>query len=174
MKHRSSKYMTKSTFAALTMTLTLSSLSLITGCDSVDNPDQTNEQFQSLSYDDFVTSEVFAVFDRPIGPNGESCSDAACHHAVTGQGGSFRVWPGITDGESLEMRQNFLSAAAFVNIDKPEASALLLEPLTATDGPFPNVGEHGGGDIFDSTDDSDYRTIYNWASNPVVNTEGDS
>lgn len=151
------------------LVLLLISLGFLVGCDSVENPTETNTEFQSLSYDDFVANEVYAIFDKSKGDTGETCADAGCHHAVTGNGGSFRIWPGITDGDSLEMRQNYLSAAAFIRLDQPEASPLLLEPLA---GSYPSVGEHLGGAQFADTADADYLAIYLWASNPVANTEG--
>lgn len=156
-------------YLRLPLCLLLIAFVFLMGCDKVENPTETNTEFQSLSYDDFVANEVYAVFDKAKGDNGATCADAGCHHAITGTGGSFRIWPGITDPDSLEMRQNYLSAAAFIRLELPEGSPLLLEPLA---GSFPSVGEHAGGVQFEDTADADYLTIYLWASNPVANTQG--
>lgn len=164
-----SKKARRANLLSLPLCSLLLTLQFLTGCDSVENPTETNTEFQSLSYDDFVANEVYAVFDKTKGDDGATCADAGCHHAITGTGGSFRIWPGITDPDSLEMRQNYLSAAAFIRLDLPEGSPLLLEPLA---GSFPSVGEHAGGVQFEDTADADYLTIYLWASNPVANTQG--
>ena len=51
-------------------------------------------------------------------------------------------------------------------MNQPEASLLLLEPLT---GSYAPVGSHGGGDIFISTGDENYLLLYQWIANPIAN-----
>jgi len=142
--------------------LYLAILFCITACGAESqNPVETNTQLSSASFDSFINEQVNSSFDT-VGNQAEglSCASASCHHPISGNGGSFRVWPNVTDPDSVEMQQNYLSAAAFIRLDKPEASALILEPFA---GSFPSVGDHGGGDIYFDVSDEDYLKLYSWA-----------
>ena len=127
---------------------------------SLDNSQGVDIRLRALSFDGFIDNNVHLVFDAQLGENGLSCANASCHHPETGEGGRFRVWPGPLELNSEEMLQNYTSAAAFIDLDDPSVSALLLEPFT---GAFDSVGEHGGGDLFIDTDDPNYLNILNWA-----------
>jgi hypothetical protein len=78
-------------------------------------------------------------------------------------GGAFKVYPNAAPN-SMEMQANYLAAKGFANLDSPVDSKLLLEPLA---GAQSIVGSHAGGDIFASTLDVNYMTIFMWISNRI-------
>lgn len=138
---------------------------LLSGCDSPENDPQPAGQTnsgESLSLSVYA-SEVNTVFDQPIGPQNQACSDAGCHNINDGKS-RFRLVPGVTDPDSTQMLQNFIAASAMAEVERPETSPLLLKPLQ---GDFPSVGPHEGGDSFDSVNDANYLTIYRWINEPV-------
>jgi hypothetical protein len=108
----------------------------------------------------FQTS-VNPIFDRNL--SGTTCSASGCHAIGAASGGAFNLYPNALPN-SPEMQANFLAAKAFSNLANPVQSRLLLEPLAGAQN---TVGSHGGGDIFASTSDSNYQTIYGWIANQV-------
>ena len=138
----------------------------LTGCDKVENePFQPAQTLKFGGIDGFANS-VNPLFDQSI--NDQSCASSGCHNmddlANESKGGRFKINANVTAINSIEMTQNYLNALSFTNINQPEASALLLEPLA---GSYASVGSHGGGDVFISTDDINYQQIYRWIANPV-------
>lgn len=106
------------------------------------------------------TQCVNPVFDAVInGRTGQTtCASSGCHDVGAGSGGAFKIFPGAEPG-SVEMMGNFFSAKAFANLDNPDQSKLLLEPLQ---GVFSITGTHTGGDIFPGIDDDCYQAIRAW------------
>jgi hypothetical protein len=107
-----------------------------------------------------------AVINGRTGPT--TCSASGCHDVGAGSGGAFKIFPGAEPG-SVEMLANFFAAKAFSNLDNPDQSKLLLEPLQ---GVFSITGTHTGGDIFPSELDPCYIAIRNWIALRVDDEQG--
>lgn len=104
----------------------------------------------------------------------KSCSMLACH----GDAARFfhfyarnRLRLGGTERDRNsflrddERRFNFLAASAMVDTDRPGESLLLQKPLDVRAGGWFHEGAelYGGGDVFASTDDAEYRVLRMWA-----------
>lgn len=102
-------------------------------------------------------ASVNPIFDRDLG--GKTCSASGCHSVSGSAGGAFKIYPNAQPGDQI--RANYYAARAFSNLSDPSQSKLLLEPLA---GAQSIVGSHTGGDIFASSADPNYQTIYTWIS----------
>jgi hypothetical protein len=101
-----------------------------------------------------------------------SCSASGCHDNTNGTGGAFRVIGqaqpldlGSLAGDpqsarASDMYKNFYSAQGEVVFTAPLDSRLLAKPLLR--GVL-----HGGGLIFDSTDDENVKRIEYWITHPM-------
>lgn len=91
---------------------------------------------------------------RQDAPDGSTISE--------GVGGRFKVNPAPISvaGDDIQMIKNYISAK---NMSTAGSSSLLLtKPLAGT-------VEHGGGDLFPDTGDSNYARILRWISNAKDN-----
>ncbi|MFQ6023614.1 MAG: hypothetical protein ACE5NW_12925 [Acidiferrobacterales bacterium] len=132
---------------------------MMTGCDDVEVSSQNTGDTLCFAY---FSQCVNPIFDKVItGPL--SCSGnggAACHNVAGGIGGTFKIHA-FAQTNTTQMEGNFFSAKAFANLGNPAQSLLLRKPLA-------NSGvNHGGGNIFPNTSDTDYVTILSWISLPV-------
>ncbi len=64
-----------------------------------------------------------------------------------------------------EIEHNYLAASAMIDPSDPERSPLLLKPLEPAAGGWFHVGatRFGGANVFESTDDRQYRVLRDWA-----------
>ena len=121
----------------------------------------------TLCLADFETC-IDPVFNATInGRNGATtCSASGCHDINAGSGGGFKVFPNASD--PLKILSNFNAAKAFIFLNSPADSKLLLEPLN---GISAISGTHAGGDIFPNTSDPCYQSILSWIANRVENSD---
>lgn len=138
--------------------------------DSVDN-EPVAATGGTLCVADFEQC-VNPIFDAVItGSTGQTtCAGSGCHEVGTGSGGAFKVFANAQPG-SPEILSNFFAAKGFANLDDPDKSKVLLEPLQ---GEFSISGTHTGGDIFPDTADACYQTVFQWASTRVSETDSSS
>lgn len=143
----------------------------LNGCDDDVSVEPVAASGSTLCVADFEQC-VNPIFDALInGRTGQStCAASGCHDVDTGSGGAFKVFPDAEPG-SPEIMSNFFAAKGFVNLDDPDQSKLLLEPLQ---GVFSISGTHTGGDIFPDTADACYGAIHEWASVRVDDAAGAS
>jgi hypothetical protein len=112
---------------------------------------------QSLSFDVYKAKvEPIFLKKRP--------SHARCVVCHSGGGNAFRLQPlaqGATAWTEEESRKNFESVSKLINSSNLLASPLLKHPLAPEGG-----GDefHSGGRQFKAKTDSDWKTIYDWAS----------
>lgn len=144
----------------------LAGFTALTGCENIENEPYQPEQTLSFDGPDGFTEAINPMFNALI--EGKTCSSSSCHDINSGNGGRFKIHPNIDNPEDVKMTQNYLTTLSFINIEQPQASTLLLEPLS---GSFASVGFHGGGDIFIDVDDDNYLRIYRWIANPVSSEE---
>jgi hypothetical protein len=97
-------------------------------------------------------SEVLPVLER------QGCSSINCH------GSGTHPFP-LSRGEDPEL--DYYRAANEVSIEHPEASLLLLKPLSEAIGGVP----HNAPTIFSSREDPDYQILARWAGVPVDSTD---
>lgn len=66
--------------------------------------------------------------------------------------------------EDREIDWNYESARAFVDLDAPDRSLLLMKPLDQSAGGYYHGGatEYSKGDVFLSTDEADYQILARW------------
>ncbi|MEM9101031.1 MAG: hypothetical protein AAGB12_01805 [Pseudomonadota bacterium] len=128
------------------------------GCSDVD-VESVNEELV-LDFETYK-QQVNPIFNQVI--NNATCAASGCHRVNDGTGGSFRIIPGNNVSEA-DLMINYLSTSAFVILDDPENSPLLLEPLP---GSSASVGGHAGGDFFEVGDEN-YTAILTWIQNPVA------
>ena len=132
---------------------------------------------QKLSFAYFQRC-VFPIFlaELPIHQGNVSsintCAGSGCHDNTNGAGGSFRVVSNaavidVTDAANTpdvirasDMYKNFYSAQAATVLGAPTESRLLNKPLVQ--GVL-----HGGGIVFESSDDPNAKLIAFWISRPV-------
>lgn len=135
---------------------------LVCGCgsDIPSSPMQAGLTLDCLVFQN-PTTGVNRIFDLDLG--GRTCSASGCHSVQGGSGGAFKIYPNAAPG-TLQMEANYLAAKGFANILSAADSKLLLEPLV---GAQSIVGSHTGGDIFLSTADPNYSTIFTWIDNPI-------
>jgi hypothetical protein len=115
---------------------------------------------------------VNPIFDAVImGKTGQTtCSGSGCHEVGAGSGGAFKIFANAQPG-SPEILSNFFAAKGFANLDEPDKSKILLEPLQ---GESSISGTHTGGDIFPTTGDACYQAVFQWASTRVSDTDSES
>jgi hypothetical protein len=142
---------------------------------AVDNPPGVSGQKLSYAYFQRCVFPIFLA-ELPIHQGNVSsintCAASGCHDNINGTGGAFRVIgtaavvdftdPANTPDvvRATDMYKNFYSAQAATVLGSPTESRLLLKPLVQ------NV-LHGGGIVFDSTDDPNAKVIAFWISRPV-------
>jgi len=97
---------------------------------------------------DYFTSDVYPKYIRPTdGTNG--CTKAGgCHNEAGGNALNFRTSP-------QDDAFNFRQAQVFLNCGTPEMSQLLTKPLAGVD-------THGGGNIYNSTNDAEVQVFLGW------------
>ncbi len=151
--------------------LILTALLVLTGCDDSVSNEPVAASGSTLCVADYEAC-VNPVFDAIVlGETGQTtCAGSGCHDVNSGSGGAFKVFPGAEPG-STEMLANFFAAKGFANLDNPDNSKLLLEPLQ---GESSVAGTHTGGDIFPDTADACYQTIVQWISTRVDDEAGAS
>lgn len=132
---------------------------VLSGC-GVEVNQQSASTGQTLDCALFQTT-VNPIFDAVIG--GRTCSASGCHTVLGSSGGAFKIYPNAALN-SANMQANYLAAKGFANLGSPADSKLLLEPLA---GAQSIVGSHAGGDIFPSTLDANYLTIFTWVANRI-------
>ncbi len=138
--------------------LLLPVLAVLVACKEVVQSPLT-ESGQALCLSDYATC-IDPILQGNI--QGATCAASSCH-ATGGNGGGFKLNVGAAPG-SPEMLANYYSAKGFANLNDPDQSKLLLEPLQ---GSFGITGSHGGGTIFRSTTDPCFQTIRSWIANRV-------
>jgi hypothetical protein len=103
----------------------------------------------------------------------KSCSAFVCHgdtarfYRVFGRNRLRYALPSDERNVALsaeELAFNHQSAAAYVNLEDPESSLLLLKPLDQEAGGYYHGGatEYGAGDVWMSKDEDDYKTVLAW------------
>ncbi len=132
---------------------------LLGGCGS-DIPTSADTTGLTLDCPQFQTS-VNPIFDANIG--GRTCSASGCHSVNGSAGGAFKIYPNALPN-TVSMQANYLAAKGFANLSSTVDSKLLLEPLA---GAQSIVGSHTGGDIFVSTMDANYQTIFSWIDTKI-------
>ncbi len=131
---------------------------------SVEERDETG---QALCFADYQAC-VDPIFNGHI--SGVSCSTSSCHDQGAGSGGGFKIFPNLSEGDP-EMLANYFAARSFANLNEPDQSKLLLEPLQ---GSFGITGSHGGGNIFPDRNDLCYQVIRDWISHRVDDSNSES
>ena len=149
----------------------LAYLGLMMGCDSVDVDDAANSS-QTLCLADYQQC-IDPIFNADLSTSQgfATCSASGCHDQGAGSGGGFKIFPELDPADAdYDQRSlaNFTSAKAFANLNNPNNSKLLLEPLT---GASQISGVHTGGDVFPDTTDVCYQTIHAWISRAVDDPE---
>jgi len=143
---------------------------------TVDNPRDVLGSKLSYVYFQKCVNPIFLAQLR-INQGGviytNTCAAAGCHDTGTGTGGSFRVVGGAQPVDLsnpantpdvvrlTDMYKNYVSAQGSVVIGSAPQSRLLTKPLLS--GVL-----HGGGLIFDSTQDPNARVISYWINHPVA------
>ncbi len=143
--------------------LVLAFLLFVTGCKEVEVTEASSDN-RTLCYADFeqcISPILDAQLSGRAGP--ATCASSGCHDQAAGSGGAFKIFSQPAPS-SAEMLANYFAARAFANLDDPDQSKLLLEPLQ---GVSSITGTHTGGDIFPSTGDACYVAIHDWISNQV-------
>jgi hypothetical protein len=81
-----------------------------------------------------------------------------------------RLTPGATFWTEEQSQVNFWVAAHLVTPGKPQASLLLMHPLSPAAGrePFYNGGHHNGGHQFESKDDPDWQILSQWVQGAKI------
>jgi predicted small lipoprotein YifL len=158
--------------------------SVLVGCgggNPLDNPpDVTNDAVtgnRKLSFAYFQRCiQPILVAQLPVTLNGNttlnSCASSGCHDDTSGTGGALRVRGNAADVDlsdgaitpeairETDMYRNFYSSQGEVVFGNALASRLIAKPLVL------NV-LHGGGIIFDSTDDLNVRLMRYWIEHPM-------
>jgi hypothetical protein len=132
-------------------------LLLAVGC--IDGPGRDDAPM-GASYDDFV-ERVQPILEA-------SCGNPACHGAPERPLQVFGVHQHRLNPDEVwvdaplsgqELALNFLRSCAFLlDIDEPESCRLLAKPLAESEGGI----RHGGGVVFERTDDPDYLALLDW------------
>jgi hypothetical protein len=142
----------------------------------VDNPAGARSQKLSFAYYQKCINPIFlAALQTTL--NGvvstDTCAGAGCHANATGTGGALRIIPEATaitlpaapaapdaaQVRTTPMYRNFYSAQGEVVISAPAQSRLLTKPR------LQNV-LHGGGLIFESEQDPNFKRIQFWITHP--------
>lgn len=143
---------------------------------TVDNPRDIQGSKLSYVYFQKCVNPIFLAQLR-INQGGvistNTCAAGGCHDTGTGTGGSFRVVGGAQPVDLsnpantpdvvrlTDMYKNYVSAQGSVVIGSAPQSRLLTKPLLS--GVL-----HGGGLIFDNTQDPNARVISYWINHPVA------
>lgn len=141
---------------------------LLTGCgkDVANQPVASGNTLCQNMYETCV-NPIFNLPMRRSDGDVIQCASGGCHEVGAGFGGSFKVYANAM--APIELQANYLVSLAFSNLNTAADSKLLLEPLAGTSS---ITGSHTGGDIFPSTADPCYATIYTWIST-VVSDQSD-
>lgn len=143
----------------------------LTGCNDDVTVEEVAASGKTLCVSDYELC-VNPILDAVVtGRTGQAtCTGSGCHDVNAGSGGAFKIFPSAQPG-SPEMLANFFAAKGFANLDDPDLSKILLEPLQ---GVSAVSGTHTGGDIFPSTSDACYGSIQQWIATRVDDSEGTS
>lgn len=136
-------------------------VTLLSACDVVEVEEETARN-SAPDFNQFLA--IMDILTTPIvtAEGAKTCVAAGCHERNEGTGGLLRVIAQPADED--ELCTNYLSVIAFVNVNNPAKSKLLLEPLAGTSS---LTGTHSGGDIF-TTNNREYSDILAWISEPVI------
>lgn len=142
----------------------------------VQNPAETSGQALSFVYYQKCINPIFLA-QLQIHQGGtvstNTCASSGCHDNATGAGGAFRIVPSaggvdVDDAamtpeaiRATDMYKNYYSARGSVLVGVPLQSRLLTKPLV-----FQVL--HGGGLIFENTQDPNARLIEYWITHPVA------
>lgn len=142
---------------------------LAAGCEqvTVEQSQATGQTLCRLDYETCVDPIFHSVISGRTGP--VTCSASGCHDNVSGSGGGLKLVP--NPGTPADLQANFLRARTFGNLNAPDQSKLLLEPLT---GQSAISGTHTGGDIFPGTNDACYRVVRDWIALAVDSEDSTS
>ena len=111
---------------------------------------------QSLSYDVYK-AKVEPIFLK------KRASHARCVVCHAGAGNAFRLErmpQGVTSWTDEQSRKNFDVVSKLINKSDPADSPLLKHPLAPEGG---GDDFHSGGRQFKSKNDTDWKTIFDWA-----------
>lgn len=144
---------------------------------TVNNPQNSTGQKLSFAYYQRCINPIFLALLQ-INQNGtfstNTCAGAGCHDNASGTGGAFRVIPtaqsiDLTNAANTpeavrmtDMYKNFYSAQGEAVLSSPFESRLLTKPLVL------NV-LHGGGQIFEYSQDPNVMLIEYWIMHPMPN-----
>lgn len=141
----------------------------------VENPGSTTGQSLSFVYFQKCINPIFLAqlqIDQGGVVSTNTCASSGCHDNATGTGGAFRVVPAAAEVDvddpantpeairATDMYKNYYSARGSVLVGTPLQSRLLTKPLVMQ-------VLHGGGLIFESTQDPNARLIQYWITHPV-------
>lgn len=152
--------------------LTLSTIALTQSCTQVDvsglNPDLFTNQGNGGGNNSALCEGVNSKFSTDVLPIFNSkCNNVGCHIGA-GSGGGLNLSSTdnyLGDGESGVIGN--IKSSSEISLTTPSQSQLLLKPLASAEGG--GSGSHGGGEIFNSTNDADYKTILCWIDSGAVN-----
>ncbi|HEX2540126.1 MAG TPA: hypothetical protein VHM00_03485 [Caldimonas sp.] len=141
----------------------------------VKNPASSGGQELSFAYFQRCVYPIFLA-ELPVRQGSatsvNTCASSGCHHNVQGTGGAFRVVPNATPVDlanaantadvvrATDMYRNFYSAQAAAIVGAATQSRLLTKPLVQ--GVL-----HGGGVVFESSDDPNARILAYWIGHPM-------
>jgi hypothetical protein len=142
---------------------------------TVSNPQNSTGQKLSFVYYQRCINPIFLALLQ-INQNGtistNTCAGSGCHDNTSGTGGAFRVIPTAQEVDltnlantpdvirTTDMYKNFYSAQGEVVLSSPFESRLLTKPLVL------NV-LHGGGQIFEFSQDPNVQLIEYWITHPM-------
>jgi len=134
----------------------------ITGCGQQIPSEPVPTSANQLCRNDFeacVIPVLTYIYNRKDTNGGvvsmdQSCRTVGCHAAESiggGSGGAFSL--------NYDVNADFLAVNSQVNFSQPDQSNILLKPL--------GLRNHGGGHIFNTTNDLCYVTLQRWVNNQV-------
>jgi hypothetical protein len=176
------RFMSRHPFLARgTRTLAAVLAALLAGCGGgspldnpadVANPPAEGSRRLSFAYFQRCVQPILEA-QLPVTLNGvttvNSCASSGCHDDTNGTGGALRLRGGAATVDlaatadairATDMYRNFYSSQGEVVFGNALASRLIAKPLVL------NV-LHGGGIVFDSTDDPNVRTLRYWIEHPM-------
>lgn len=165
------------TFSLFSRLISFSFLVAGMSCTQVDvsglNPDLFTNSGQGGGGGSALCDGVDADFSQDVLPVlQDKCDGSGCHTGSSPQGNLDLDDDNnkLGDGESGVIGN--IKGGGFINLTSPAQSKILLEPLATSEGG--SSGTHTGGQIFNSTNDADYKKIFCWVEAGAKNDLDDS
>ncbi len=126
---------------------------LATGCPTVDLGEVPPEVDQCRPDRVYFEETIWPTYLAPADTAKSCVGTSGCHDSTSGRS-ALRLETGVA-ADPTAFDRNYAVVIRFLNCGSPDASALLTKPLAGID-------VHGGGDVFDGTDDAAVEAFLAW------------